>query len=853
MAWAVAVGAAEIEGIQSQTVWRVWLTTAPRIAKEGTNQILVVAPQHNPPKTAPYTAATARLSSLPPADWRGRDFDDSLWGRYGQDLFESVGGYGCPVSDDMRAAFPALLCLRTRFGVSDPARATDVKVSVECLGGVVVYVNGEEVGRSHMPEGKIEAMTPADDYPAEVYTIEDGSAPLPALRMGMQPESRWLSRYEARVRRMTVPVPNRVLVKGANVLAVEAHRAAVCRLMPRGAWSHAGIRNVTVKSAAGTGLMAYAEALRGTRVWNAQAAEQVTEKIVPRNRIAGGWARGVLTLRGEPIAGIVAGNPFDPVLPVRILVPRNGVGHGQAVLSDPEGLRGVSAGVAGFQGPGAALPARAARVRFAVQDGGWHCCDTLVEKAPEGVTTLPVWLEVSASKDQAPGWYVSRLSLEANGKKFQVPVQVFVTASSVPDAGDLRSIIGVMHSPEAVANACQLKPWSDEHLAMMAKSLEMAGQLGGDILYVPVILGQHMGHQTGLIRWVKTDGGIKPDFRLFEKYLDLYQKYCAAPQAISLYVWSAESAKEVAVAYEGNQQMTAARNPKATVQVTQWDPATGETTNVTAPTFLDEGAEAFWKPMLDGVHAIVKKRGWPERAIMLGLASDSRPSQRTGELLRQWAPYARWDIYSHFSGDPGCRIFYKGARAKELEAGKLIAVGDLEVGMKEYPWGNDETWLQKLEFLDLPLQRAHFYDPSPALTHRTWPMHSGRLARVGLDFWPQDARYTVPIWGIYPVRMAGRGPEGPLPTVRFWMMRESVQEFEPRLTILESLSKLPADEQKPLRSLLNGLHHRIGTGCLYLSQMELSLDWPSYTAGVYEAAAELAGVKSGAKWEEPPK
>ncbi|MGD0901229.1 MAG: glycoside hydrolase domain-containing protein, partial [Thermoguttaceae bacterium] len=743
-----------------RTPWRVWLVTGPRVTRNADGKMAAMTPGSNPPRPQGYDAKTAHLSELPAGNWTSRDCDDSLWARYADDLYEFIGGYGVAGSGD-----PALLCLRTRFGVSDPAKATDVKVTVEYLGGAVIYVNGAEVGRSHVPEGTLEPHVPAADYPIEAYTVDDGGTPLPVVGLGAKPEPKWLPRYQARVRRMTVPVPSKLLVKGSNVLAVELRRAAGCGPMQGYGWSHLAIRGVSVTSASGAGLIPFDEACKGTRVWSAQELEQVAARPVPRSRIAGGWARGVGSVRGMPIVGVSAGSPFDPLQPVRILVPRNGVGRGQAVLADPDGLHGVIASVRDLVGPNkAVLPARAVRVYFASQGPDIHWCDNLLDKPEDGATTLPVWLNVQAPKDQPSGWYVSTLSLEANGKKFDVPVQVFVTGYAVPDARDLRSLIGVMHSPEATATTYGVAPWSDEHFKVIAKSLEMAGQLGNDIMYVPVLVGQHMGHKSGLIRWIKTEKGLQPDFTLFEKYLDLYARYCAPPKAMSLYVWSAESAKEVAIGYEGNQQMTAARNPKASAQVTQWDPQTGATANVVVPTFLDEGAEAFWKPMLDGVHAIVKKRGWPERVIMLGLGSDTRPSQKTGELLRQWAPYARWDIYSHFSGDPGCTIFYKGSHKEDLKAGRLIAIGDLEVGMKEYPWGDDALWLQNLEFLDLPLQRGCFYDQSPPMSFRTWPLHSGRLARVGLEFWPGVSQYRAPIWGCFPLYVAGHGADGPVPT-----------------------------------------------------------------------------------------
>ena len=838
--------------ISPRTPWRIWLATAPRIARGPEGRMAFARGREE------YDAATAHLAPLPPAGWAGRDFDDSLWGRYQDDLFELMGAYGVPAESHDAA----MLCLRTRFGASDLARAADVTVTVEYIGGAAVHVNGVEVARGHLPPGTLQPHTLADDYPPEAYTADDGQ-PLPPLGRGVQPEERYFARYQARVRTLTAAVPRGLLVKGGNVLAVEVHRAPVNASRRQGGnWSHMGIRAVSVTSPTGAALIGFARALAGTRVWNAQATEQVADDPQPPSRIPGGWSnesRDVYGIRGSSVTGIGMGNPFDPVVPVRILVPRNGVGHGQAVLSDPNGLHQLAAAVADFRGPGAAaLPVAAVRIRFAAQGSDFHWCDDLLDAPPDGAETIPVWLEVRARADQRPGWYTSTLSLKADGKTFQVPVQVFVTAFAVPDAKDFRALVGVMHSPEALAEAYQVRPWSDEHFKLMARSLELAGKLGNDVMYVPVIVGTHMGYKAGLIRWVETAKGLRPDFRLFEKYLDLYARCCAAPKAISLYVWSPDVANEVADVYEGRQIPSRTWTARKPLLVTCWDPNTGRTRDVRAPMFGQDGAEAFWKPMLDGVRGIVTRRGWSERTIMLGCGSDMRPSRKTGELFRRWAPYARWDIYSHFSGDPGVGgapsgSFYRGPPLRGSGPGKMIAVGDLEVGLKEYPWGDDGAWQRKLDFLDMPLQRAWFYDQSPPMSFRTLPLLSGRLARVGLDFWPEHVRYAPLIWGLYPIHLAGRGPDGPLPTVRLALMREAMQDFEPRLAILKAMANLPPDRQQPFRRLLEELRYRVGVGNGFLSQMELGLDWQAYAARTYRAAEELAGVRAEASWDRPPR
>src|SRR5688500_18326884 len=116
------------------------------------------------------------LSPLPPDGWAKADFDESRWPRYlATVLVDSLGGYGAMVQAGGRgAAWPVMLCLRTAFGVDDPAAVADLTLSVQCIGGGVVHVNGQEVGRRFVSGGDGTWATAADDYPPEAYTMPDG-------------------------------------------------------------------------------------------------------------------------------------------------------------------------------------------------------------------------------------------------------------------------------------------------------------------------------------------------------------------------------------------------------------------------------------------------------------------------------------------------------------------------------------------------------------------------------------------------------------------------------------------------------------------------------------------------------
>ena len=863
---AAAPGAAEVDLLDARTPWRVHMVQGMNLLREGS--ILKVTDRHRsyPFDPARYDPQKHRFWTMPPTDWMKADFDDGHWARYlADDLTDYLGGYGAGAYGGV---WPTLLCLRTRFGIADPQRASGLKLTVACLGGGVVYVNGREVGRAFMPEGPLHGLTPAADYPIEAYTTDGNASPLPPLKGAAQPEERWLERYRKRIRTFTVDIPPDALVKGGNVLAVELRRAAVAGPLSRGGgWGHLGFHAIGLTSPGGAGVIPYAEAVKGTHLWSARPNEQVTDTPSERSLVRKSWFWTLLWTRGMPVKGVQAGNPFEPLQPVKMVVPRNGVCSGQAVLSDLNGLRDVSASLAPFKGPdGAVMPAEAAQVRFAVQHPGLHYCDALMPQPTDGAKTVPVWLVLQAPKDQRPGWYVSTLRLQANGRKFSVPVRVLVTGLTLPHARDFSSAIGVTHSPDTVALHYKVEPWSPKHLALLDKSLALMGQVGNDVVYVPVILGPLGGTgKTGvnfnlqpMVRWVRKGEALEPDFTILEKYLDAYARHCAPPRGLSLYIWSLATAEEMVAAYEGgglrkglhaSEHNTKFKPPRVHV----WDPEMNTVAEQEVPVIGSKGSERFWKTLVDGVRDLVVKRGWPERTVLLGLGGDQRPGRKTVDLFKEWTPYARWNYLSHFSGDPGPKD------------GKLIATGGGEIGLKEWPWmwctrvlpasRLEENLQHPLDFLEMPTARWHHQEYSPPLLFRTLPMLWGTVGRIGLDFWmarERDKPRATSFIGSHINSLTIPGPDGAIPTVRFQMFREGVQDVEVRTAIIRAYLKLPEEQRKPYRTLLDELAARVAQSGGALPQQELNLDWAAYVARVHLAAAELSGEKTDATWGSPP-
>ncbi len=128
--------------------------------------------------------------------WRNAAFDDSSWSSgnaefgYGDGDEVTTVGFGNNVLDKYETTY-----FRKSFNVADPTSIRQLTLTMKRDDGAVVYLNGQEVARSNMPDGDIGFETlasgPADETTYYEFNID------PAL-----------------------------LISGANVLAVEIHQSA---------------------------------------------------------------------------------------------------------------------------------------------------------------------------------------------------------------------------------------------------------------------------------------------------------------------------------------------------------------------------------------------------------------------------------------------------------------------------------------------------------------------------------------------------------------------------------------------------------------------------------------------------
>ncbi|MGH3425766.1 MAG: hypothetical protein ACRDO8_13615, partial [Nocardioidaceae bacterium] len=156
--------------------------------RSASTQALTLAP---PPAAlvAPASNWRWRYDTSPiPDGWRGTGFDDSGWARG-----PAILGFGsASVATDIDVPGgaqerPLAAQFRHSFEVDDPAELSSAQVSVVADDGVVVYVNGTEVGRANMPSGEVSQDTYATKAPRTSRAADDPvsfSVPTSLLRSG---------------------------------------------------------------------------------------------------------------------------------------------------------------------------------------------------------------------------------------------------------------------------------------------------------------------------------------------------------------------------------------------------------------------------------------------------------------------------------------------------------------------------------------------------------------------------------------------------------------------------------------------------------------------------------------------
>ncbi len=797
---------------------------------------------------------------LPPADWTSADFDDAAWMRQAGPV---NGGAGWVRRDGGSQNF-ALVCLRGKFSVADPAKVEQLLLSLAYRGGFVAWLNGREVARGHV--GKSEGAEPAlaDEYPWDAYVGADGKSGIPYAGTLTEGDQKHL---ELRVRRAAnIALPTDALRKGVNVLALALHRAPVhpdsvkLRDAWKMEWSTLGLNHVALAALPDGAARPNLVRPTGIQVWSVSPMDAIFDADY--------------------------GDPNEPLRPIRIVGARRGTLSGQVVVSSTAPIKGlaVEAGELKQADGKAAIPASAVVLRYPLPTGAgaessgryrgvWNAArfDGLADSPPAeapvrhqnvsrqytGIRPVsgavqPIRVSVEAPADAAAGDYSGVLTVRAEGlAPVAVPVQLTVCGWTLPEAKEYVSHTGIVQSPESVALFYKAPLWSEKHWELVGQSMKLLGRAGTNAVFLPLIARHHFGKE-GMVRWTKNaDGTYGHDYTIFDKYLALALEHMGKPQVACLYAW------EPNYAADSRYNRDPKNETKQTAPVNVLDPKTGEVSEMPSPFYGAPECADFWKPVLEECRARLKKAGVSDAAIMIGMASDRHPAKVEVEMFQKAAPWATWVKQAH---------------------GLVGSFYGVQVGHVAHVWGTQRV-------SDPRVKRVYGWKRTPLVTvfpragaapatlrHGTllsecWTLQEAMLmanfrgvARIGADFWTvtkENRHYgggtlagLYANWGqttisestlelLYPA------PGGPASTVRLDTLHQGIQEAEARIFIEKALTDAAARAKlgdELAARCQNVLDDR---ALIYIAYREgpewyPASGWQERSRAMYEVAGEVA-------------
>ncbi len=783
----------------------------------------------------------------PPSGWTDPGFDDAGWTR--------LRG---PIPQGNREM--AILCLRGRFLVRDPGAVGDLSLTLDYYGGVAVYLNGKEVARGHLPEGEPGADTLATDYPLEVFVSPKGKI----LRHSHGDPKKYPDRFAKRKRSLSAKLPGTLLRKGVNILAIRLHRSPTHKPLIKQAsrgyigqyagWSMLQLRDLRLSGVSGSGLVSGTGRPTGPVVWT----QNVVSEVMPGDY----------------------GEPDGRVDPVRIAACRNGVYSGQVVVGSPTAISGLRAQVSDLQGPGgSSIPSTAVRLRYPRLLGkyeiprGAKYYSALEDEQPAAITVgeggaalQPVWMTVRVPREAKAGEYTGKVTVSASGlKPVDVPIRMKVADWVLPDGNALSTHVGLIQSPESVAMQYGVKMWSEEHWKLLERSFTLMAEIGADDLYIPFICRTHFGNPHGMVRWKKNGEGLKPDFSVAERYIDTAVKHLGKVPVVCLYVWEANTG---ALRYNGRENGKSEKG----IPFSLLNPETGELTETRGPDWGTPESREFWKPAIDGMREVLRKRGL-EKSMMLGLAGDARPVKACVQDFKSVAPDVKWVVHTH-------------PTTKSLYGIQDVAYGAHVWGARSLSYSRvfEPAYGWKIPYIFTAFPRPgpggiNSLRPGAALSKWRCGLEalvvSGQrgMGRGGVDFWgvikdkrgrgaALTRRYDIPGMSVSLhdsfLAVLAPGKDGPIPTVHFEMLREGAQDAEARIFIEKALTdagqkaRLGADlaarcsEHLRARAWSMARLRDVRELCPNGQRMWRASAWQDSSEKLYSLAAEVAsklGVK----------
>lgn len=381
-----------------------------------------------------------------------------------------------------------------------------------------------------------------------------------------------------------------------------------------------------------------------------------------------------------------------------------------------------------------------------------------------GRTVRPVWLTLEVPSDLEPGTYQGTMQVTAVNYTATLSLKVNVQAQVVPKPSDWKFRLDLWQNPWVVAWYYDLKPWSDEHKALLKKHLKLYADSGGKYITTYAVHSPWADNsymiEGGMIDWIKeSNGAWRFDYSIFDQYVELSME-AGIDEAITIYTpipW-------------GNRFRYKDEKTGTYIYET-WAPGSNE--------FKDQ-----WNVFLTDLKTHLEKKGWFDKTY-LGI-NENTLDQTLAAIKVVKTHSDKW------------RITYAGDWHKEL---------DLLLDDYSYLYGKEPTIAEQKERAARGALSTYYVCCNPAKPNNfvfSPPIEGRWISWYSLAYgYDGFLRWAYDAWPGDPVRDARHGSwaagdcfliyPGANSCIRLEKLREGIVDFE-KIRIIRELSSRSQDK-----------------------------------------------------------
>jgi hypothetical protein len=394
-----------------------------------------------------------------------------------------------------------------------------------------------------------------------------------------------------------------------------------------------------------------------------------------------------------------------------------------------------------------------------------------------GNSVRPVWLSLNIPAGTESGEYNGTIEVKAVNYNKTLNLTITVQNQVLPKPHDWKHRLDLWQNPWVVAWENNLKPWSEEHVLLLKKHLQLYADAGGKYITTYAVNSPWSDNsymiEGGMISWTKRiDGSWKFDYNIFDKYVQLAMSV-GIDKAITVYT-----------PVPGGFRFNYIDEKTGNIIYVSWAPGSKE-------------FKAFWNVFLTNLKKHLEQKGWFEKTY---IGINENPLDETQAAVKVVKDHSKkW------------KITYAGDWHKELENvlddycflyGKE---SDVDVVKKRAAKGFTTTYYV---CCNPPVPNNFVFSPPIEGRWQGWYSvahgYNGFL-RWAYDAWPgdplRDARHgSWPSGDCYLVYPGGNS------CIRFEKLREGIVDYEKIRILREEASK---SNDKDVHNLMRQLDEHL--------------------------------------------